>query len=102
VREASEGEADAGVGFAGTAEPMEGVELDEEPVATFEGLGSSTLQDLTGASIKDLSTEDLSLVTKFIIFGVIVAVCYAFVRSRTPTRTAFAGRHGAYEKGALP
>ena len=96
------GAADVGVGFAGTAEPMDGVELDEEPVATFEGLGGSSLQDITAASIKDLSTEDLSLVTKFIIFGVIVAVCYAFVRSRTPTRTSFAGRHGAYEKGALP
>ena len=81
---------------------MEGVDLDEEPVATYEGLGGSTLQDHTVVSIKDLSTEDLSLLTKFIILGVVVAVCYAFVRSRTPTRTTFAGRHGAYEKGALP
>jgi hypothetical protein len=79
----------------GTAEPVEGVVLDEEPVATYEALKDG------GALGKDLSTEDLSLITKFGILAVVVAACYAFVRSRSPRRTALAGRHGAYEKGGL-
>lgn len=55
------------------------------------------------ASIKDLSTDDLGLLTKMIIFVLIVAACYAFVKSRSPRRTPLAGRHGAYpsEKGGM-
>ena len=80
----------------GTAEPAEGVDLSEEMVATFESLAGGA-GDKTG----DPSTEDLSLVTKFGILAVIVAACYAFVRSSAPRRTTMAGRHGAYEKGGL-
>lgn len=85
------------VGYVGTAEPAPGVDLSEELVATFENLVGG-LEEKTS----NLSTEDLSLVIKFGILGVIVAVCYAFVRSRSPRRTPMAGRHGAYEKGGLP
>ena len=74
-------------GYIGTAEPAEPLNEDEDEEIT---------------TINALSTEDLSLVTKFAIFAVIVGACYAFVRSRTPRQTGFAGRHGAYEKGALP
>jgi hypothetical protein len=81
----------------GTAEPAKGVDLSEEMVATFESLEGG-VGDKTG----DVSTEDLSLVTKFGILAVIVALCYAFIRSRTPRRMTMAGRHGAYEKGGLP
>ena len=49
----------------------------------------------------ELSSQDLSLVTKLIIFAFIVGGCYAFVKARTPRRTP-AGRHGAYEKSGLP
>ena len=85
------------VGYMGTAAPAEGVDLSGETVATFESLEGGV-----GVKMADLSTEDLSLVTKFGILAVIVALCYAFVRSRTPRRTTMAGRHGAYEKGGLP
>lgn len=71
--------------------------MGEETLATFE-----TSKDAAGGSSASLSTEDLSLITKFGIFGIIVAACYAFVRSRSPRRTTLAGRHGAYEKGGLP
>jgi hypothetical protein len=58
------------------------------------------LYDQAKAAITS-SSEDLSMMTKFIIFGLIIAACYGYVRAHSPRRTP-AGRHGAYEKGALP
>ena len=91
--------ADKGIGLEGTAESADGVDLSEDPVATYEDLKGAAVAP---GSSTELSTEDLSLLTKFGIFAVIVAACFAFVRSRSPRRTALAGRHGAYEKGSLP
>lgn len=68
----------------------------------YEDLDGTTIRDNKAATLQSLSTEDLSLVTKFIILAVVVAACYAFVRSHGPRRTGLAGRHGAYEKGGLP
>ena len=89
----------------GTAEsdgPLDEDDDEKVVLATHEDLGEATFQEQKGASLSDLSTADLSLVTKFGIFAVIVAACYAFVRSRGPRRVGPAGRHGAYEKGGLP
>lgn len=93
-----------GVGYEGTAEPA--VELNEDverPVFEAEKVHEPVQEEKieTAGVPADLSTEDLSLFTKLIIFAVIVAGCFGFVKSRSPRRSP-AGRHGAYEKGGLP
>ena len=54
--------------------------------------------------IPPTSSEDqgLSVVTKVVLFAIIVGVCFAYVKAHSPRRTSQAGRHGAYEKGGLP
>lgn len=46
--------------------------------------------------------QGLSVVTKLVLFAIIVGVCFAYIKAHSPRRTAQAGRHGAYEKGGLP
>ncbi|KAK5164096.1 Peptidyl-prolyl cis-trans isomerase B [Saxophila tyrrhenica] len=86
-------------GYTGTAEPAE----------ALNGAGDERL--LSGESVKKaaaelqdavkLSNEPLSWTLKLFILALIVGACFAYVRVHTPRRTP-AGRHGAYEKGALP
>ena len=92
----------------GTAEPSEPLDEDEV-VSKVNGAVGETAEDPlhnheeeTIAELGDPSTLGLSIFTKLGVLGIIVAACYAFVRSHSPGRTSPAGRHGAYEKGGLP
>ena len=44
------------------------------------------------------SEEGLSIVVKLCLAGVILAACYAFIKTCAPRRASVAGRSGAYEK----
>jgi len=93
--------ADDDVGYIGTAEAAEPLDEEDGPItrSSFEAAEKASLND---PLIAAAGTENLSWTTRFVILALIVAACFAFVRANTPRRTGPAGRHGAYEKGALP
>jgi hypothetical protein len=102
-------------GLEGTAEPA--VPLDDEE--TFGGgkPASADLKDNVGgtdktplsdhegeilAELGDGSQDGLSLLWKFALGGAIIGSCFVWVRWNSPRKgRAYAGRHGAYEKGGL-
>jgi len=92
-------------GYTGTAEPAEPLNEESEGEVPLSSKpiekATSALHEHTVAAPK-LSDENLGWTAKLIILAVIVGVCFAYVKVHTPRRTGPAGRHGAYEKGALP
>ena len=53
------------------------------------------------AELGDGSVEGLSWLMKISLAGVVLALCYGWVRMHGRRSNMHAGRHGAYEKGGL-
>jgi len=95
----------------GTAEPaMAGDDLEVVPVKqppqvidvpTMEK-GDEPLsrhqEEIEEVAGKARDEQGLGLVQKLGLVAVIVAVCFVFVRGKSPSKVSIAGRHGAYEK----
>lgn len=90
-------------GIEGSAEAIAPLNEDEG-TTKFEGKVVEQGSEKVAEKVKSVTAvpgEGLSIITKLALFGVIVGVCYAFVKAYSPRRS-YAGRHGAYEKGGLP
>jgi hypothetical protein len=104
------------VGLEGTAEPAAPLSEEEtfgggQAAATPDlkdsvgGTDKTPLNDHEGevlAELGDKTADGLSLLWKLALGGAILGSCFAWVRWNSPRAgRAYAGRHGAYEKGGL-
>ena len=92
------------IGLVGTAEPA--WPYDEEGNIIDPSLGKVSSDEAhfeapVPTYSETASSQGLSLVTKLVLFAILVGVCFAYVKSHSPRSTQRAGRHGAYEKGGL-
>lgn len=107
--------ADALLGYSGTAEPVAPLSGEETVGSVKAGVAtppSQQINDHIGETAKTPlhdhehemvtelgeSQEGLSLLLKLGLVGLILALCYGWVRAHSPSSSAPAGRHGAYAK----